>query len=80
MKHIYESISITHFTKSKTTHVHYYKHVDGEEAVSTFDELSPADANRLMWELVKKGGKNQYDLNPYRNTISTRHVTYIGEL
>ena len=75
----YITVSITHFSHSKTTHVHYYCSTVGQAPVYTFNEMKPDEANKLMWKLIKKGGKNEYYPNPYDNTISIRSVVYYGK-
>ena len=80
MKKTYLSISITYYnTKRLAPEVHYYRN-DGKNITSTWDKLTVAEANQLMWELVKLGGENTYKANMFNNAISTRCVTFWGEL
>lgn len=77
----YLSISITHYnSKVLKPEVHYYRSDCVHPAISTWDELTVAEANKLMWELVKLGAKNSYTANMFDNAISERCVTFWGEL
>lgn len=77
----YLSISITYYsTRRIQPEVHYYRNDGVHPATSTFDKLSVEEANLLMWELVKLGGKNTYRANMYNNAINERIVTFWGEL
>lgn len=60
--------------------VYYYRSQDGQEPYFTIDKLTVDEANRLMWELVKLGGKNAYESNPFKNSLSERRVTFYGRL
>lgn len=81
MKKTYINITITYYsTKRIAPDVHYYRNDGIHPAISTWDKLTPAEANLLMWELVKLGGKNEYYPNRYNNAISTRQVTFWGQL
>ncbi len=77
----YISITITYYSrKGMEPDVHYYRNDGVHPITSTFNKLTPDEANLLMWELVKLGGKNSYRSNIYRNSISTREVSFSGEL
>jgi hypothetical protein len=77
----YLSISITHYSTHRIQpEVHYYRNDGVHPTTSTFDKLTVEEANLLMWELVKLGGKNTYRANQYNNAISERIVTFWGEL
>ena len=81
MNKTYISISITHYsTKRLSPDVHYYRNDGIHPATSTWDKLTVAEANQLMWELVKLGGENTYHANIFNNAISERRVTFWGEL
>lgn len=76
----YISITITHYAGCYTMHeVHYYMN-DGNNIISTWDKLTVDAANKLMWELVKLGGKNRYRTNLYNNAISYREVVFYGDI
>lgn len=81
MEKTYLSISITYYSNKRIApEVHYYR-VDGDRpAISTWDKLTVAEANQLMWELVKLGGKNTFKANMFNNAISERRVTFWGFL
>ena len=81
MKKTYLSISITYYnTKTIKPDVCYYRD-DGIHPVTyTRDKLTVAEANQLMWELVKLGAKNSYTANMFNNAISERRVTFWGVL
>lgn len=81
MEKTYLSVSITYYPNKRiASEVHYYR-ADGEQpAISTWDELTVAEANRLMWELVKLGAKNSYTANMFNNAISERRVIFWGYL
>ena len=77
----YLSITITHYNNPYLEpDIHYYRNDGIHPAVSTFNKLTPTEANLLMWELVKLGGKNKYTANMYNNAISERQVTFWGRL
>lgn len=77
----YLSISITYYNnRYLAPEVHYYRDDGIHPAVSTWDKLTTAEANQLMWELVKLGAKNTYKSNMYNNAISERRVTFFGVL
>lgn len=77
----YLSISITHYSTNKLEpDIHYYRNDGVHPVTSTFNKLSVEEANKLMWELVKLGGKNVYKANMFNNAISERIVTFWGEL
>lgn len=81
MEKTYLSISITYYnTKVLKPEVHYYRNDGIHPAISTWDKLTVAEANQLMWELVKLGAKNTYHSNMYNNAISERKVTFWGFL
>lgn len=81
MEKTYLSISITYYnTKVLKPEVHYYRDDGVHPRVSTWDKLTVAEANQLMWELVKLGAKNTYHSNMYNNAISERRVTFWGRL
>ena len=79
MKKTYLSITITYPNHGTAPDIHYYRD-DGENVTSTRDKLTVAEANQLMWELVKLGGKNTYRANMFDNAISERRVTFWGKL
>ena len=79
MKNVYISISITYFdTKAIAPQVHYYRNDYEHNPISQFNKLSVDEANRMMWELVRIGGKNSYVSNWFNNGISTRQVSFYG--
>ena len=81
MDKTYLSISITYYnTKILKPEVHYYRNDGIHPVTSTWDKLTVAEANRLMWELVKLGAKNTYTANKFNNAISERRVTFWGKL
>lgn len=81
MNKTYISISITYYsTKHLAPEVHYYRNDGIHPVTSTWDKLTVAEANQLMWELVKLGGENTYHANIFNNAISERRVTFWGEL
>ena len=81
MNKTYISITITYYSsKSMKPEVHYYRDDGKRPYTSTFNKLAVEEANVLMWELVKLGGKNTFRSNPYNNGISERHVTFWGNL
>lgn len=81
MEKTYLSISITYYnTKVLKPKVYYYRNDGTHPVVSTWDKLTVDEANLLMWELVKLGGKNSYYSNMFNNAISERHVTFWGQL
>ena len=81
MNKTYLSISITYYnTKVLKPEVHYYRNDGIHPATSTWDKLTVAEANQLMWELVKLGAKNTYTANQFNNAISERRVTFWGIL
>ena len=82
MEKTYISITITHYNSLKANmkpQVHYYRN-DGKTSTSTYDDMSVLEANKLMWILMKLGGKNSYVSNWFNNAISTRTVTFWGRL
>jgi len=81
MNKTYLSITITHYPKGVLApDVHYYRNDGVHPAVSTFNKLSVAEANVMMWELVKLGGKNTYKANRFDTAICERRVTFWGTL
>lgn len=81
MNKTYLSISITYYsTKRIKPDIHYYRNDGIHPATSTWDKLTVDEANKLMWEIVKLGGKNTYYSNIYNNAISERRVTFWGVL
>lgn len=81
MKKTYLSISITHYGSNDIKpSVHYYRNDGVHPPFSSFNKLSVDEANQLMWELVKLGGKNSYEANMFNNAISERQVIFYGEL
>ena len=81
MEKTYLSITITYYATKRPVHEVYYYRDDGiHPAVATWDKLTVDEANRLMWELVKLGGKNSYRVNMFNNAISERQVTFFGFL
>ena len=81
MNKTYLTITITYYsTKRIKPEVHYYRNDGIHPTISTWDKLTVAEANQLMWELVKLGAKNTYHSNMYNNAISERRVTFWGIL
>lgn len=81
MNKTFISITITYYNiKDLDPVIHYYRTDNFHPCVSTFDKLTALEANKLMWELVKLGGENSYSSNMYDNSISTRHVSFYGQL
>ena len=81
MEKTYLSISIVYYNHNRIKpEVHYYRNDGVHPAISTFDKLTTDEANLLMWELVKLGGKNSYHANIFNNAISERKVTFWGRL
>ena len=81
MNKTFLSISITYYNmKTLKPYVHYYRNDSIHPVVSTYDKLTVNEANKLMWELVKLGGKNSYTSNMYDNSICERQVTFWGIL
>lgn len=81
MNKTYLSISITYYsTRRLAPEVHYFRNDGIHPVVSTWDKLTVAEANQLMWELVKMGGKNTYSSNMFNNAISERRVVFYGQL
>ena len=83
MENTYLRISITYYNNIKVyiqPDVHYYRNDGIHPATSTFNKLTTVEANKLMWELVKLGGKNTVQSNPYCPAICTREVTFWGRL
>ena len=81
MNKTYITISVTYYnTKRLAPEVHYYRDDGIHPATSTWDKLTVAEANQLMWELIKLGAKNSYTANMFNNAISVRRVTFWGEL
>lgn len=81
MKKTYLSINITYYnTERLAPEVHYYRDDGVHPVISTWDKLTVDEANRLMWELVKLGGKNSYTANMFNNAISERLVVFYGQL
>ena len=81
MEKTYLNISITYFSrKDIAPSVLYYRHKGNDEAIFTENKLTVDEANQLMWELVKLGGKNHYESNMFKNSICTREVSFWGVL
>jgi hypothetical protein len=81
MNNTYINIRITYYShKYITPTVCYYRADHKSKPVFTHNKLTVDEANQLMWELVKLGGKNRYSSNPYRAGISTREVSFYGQL
>lgn len=81
MNKTFLSISITHYNmKPLKPSVHYYRNDGANPIISTYDKLTVDEANKLMWELVKLGGKNSYTSNMYDSSICERQVTFWGIL
>ena len=81
MNKTFLSISITYYNmKTLKPYVHYYRNDGIHPVVSSYDKLTVDEANKLMWELVKLGGKNSYTSNMYDNSICERQVTFWGIL
>jgi len=83
MEKTYLSISITYYNSTKVyikPEVIYYRNDGVHPAIFTRNKMTTAEANLLMWELIRLGGKNSYSVNQYDNTICYRNVTYWGKL
>jgi len=81
MEKTYIHISITYYSNPRISpDVHYFRATGNNPYTSTWNKLTPAEANQLMWELIKLGGKNSYKANWFNNAISTREVTFWGQL
>lgn len=81
MEKTYISITITYYgSRILAPEVHYYRNDNLHPVVSTWDKLTVAEANQMMWELVKLGAKNTYRSNAYNNRICERKVTFYGVL
>lgn len=81
MNKTYVQISIAYYgTHRISPDIHYYRSDGIHPAVSTWNKLTVDEANRLMWELVKLGGKNHYISNRYNNALCERAVTFYGDL
>ena len=83
MKKTYLSIEITYYNSTKTSIkpcIHYYRNDGVHPTISTFDKLTVEEANQLMWELVKLGGKNSFESNWFDNAICSRKVVFWGNL
>ena len=81
MEKTFLSISITYYNmKALKPEVHYYRNDGVHPTTSTFDKLTVDEANQLMWEVVRLGGKNSYTANMFNNAISERRVTFWGFL
>lgn len=81
MNKTYINITITYYSNSiLTPDIHYYRNDGINPPTSTFNKLTIDEANQLMWELVRLGGKNSFRSNPYRASISERQVTFFGQL
>lgn len=81
MKKTYLHINITYYgDKRISPSIHYYRNDGINPPVVTWNKLTVAEANRLMWELVKLGGKNHYISNRYNNALCEREVTFYGVL
>lgn len=81
MEKTYLSIGITYYSnKHSAPSISYYRHKGNDPAIFTVNKLTVDEANRLMWELVKLGGKNHYESNMFKNSICTREVTFWGVL
>ena len=76
MKKTFIAITITHYNSDRLLpSVHYYKKEGYDPAINKWD-LTVDEANKLMWELIKLGGKNNYRSNMYDNAISIREVVF----
>ncbi len=81
MNKTYVCVSIAYYgTNRISPDVHYYRDDGVHPAVSTWNTLTVAEANRLMWRLVQLGGKNRYISNRYNNALCERRVTFCGTL
>ena len=83
MNKTFISITITYYNTTKVyipPEVHYYRNDGIHPETSTWNKLTVAEANRLMWELVKLGGENEFKANRYNNTICERRVSFWGVL
>lgn len=81
MKKTYLAITITYYSgRYLKPEVHYYYNDGVNPAISLWDNMTVDEANKYMWELVKKGAKNSYHSNIINNAISERRVMYWGWL
>lgn len=77
----YINITIDYFSSPKIKPVVYYYRNDGvNPLIFTCDKLTATEANIMMWKLVKLGGENNYRTNKYNNAMSTREVSFYGQL
>lgn len=75
MRKTYTAITITYYPHHfMEPEVHYYRSDGVQPAISHYN-MKVDEANKLMWELVKMGGKNSYRTNIINNAISYRRVT-----
>ena len=78
MEKTYISITITNYSNHYIApEVHYFEDDGVHPRISRWD-LDVNTANKLAWELVKKGGKNTFKSNQYNNAISERQVSFWG--
>lgn len=83
MEKTFIRINITYYNSTKThlkPDIHYYRDDGVHPAISTWNKLTVDEANKLMWELVKLGGKNTFKANRYNNVICEREVAFWGFL
>ena len=70
------AISITTYCNdpSKYYTIFFYDNDHGNKIIKTQNELSMAEALRIMWELKKRGGTKELDQNYARPGCCTRKV------
>ena len=80
MEKTYIRISITYHSTHFPPETYYYLNDGVHVPTIIMDKLTVDQTNRLMWELIRIGGKNNYRSNIFNNAISTREVTFYGFL
>ena len=77
----YIVIGFTYYSRSSIPPmVWYFRAEPGQACVKQQEKLDIDTAKRMMWELVKQGGKATYRTNMFNNGICTREVTFYGRL
>lgn len=71
---VYIRVAITYFDHGLAPYARLGQISNDEHRVN--DDLPLAQAQKLMWELVKAGGERVYESNPYAPHIHTVEVTY----
>lgn len=77
MNSVYMHLTVTHYNNRlvPSTFV-FYQAIDDEPM--TCRKLTPTEASRLQWELVKAGATRTATSNMYNNSISNVDVTYFA--